>query len=246
MAARRDEPSSGDSAERVGKAKPMYDIGFPAGASSDADFPSDQVSEPGAQWQQVVEQIRCGDDAGMKELYRVFENGIRFYFWRQLGIQELDDKVHDTFLIVVQAIRRGHLREPERLMGFVRTVVRRQVAAGIDLIMQSRRDEEELEVNGPIADQRRNPEQRIAFEEKVDFMRGILKELCPKDRNILTRYYLHEETEDQICQEMNLTGNQFRLLKSRAKARFGGLGQLRLRQSRSAEYFKRNLPSSPH
>jgi hypothetical protein len=44
---------------------------------------------------------------------------------RQLGPQDLDDKVHDTFLIVVQAIRKGELREPERLMGFVHTVVRR-------------------------------------------------------------------------------------------------------------------------
>jgi len=45
--------------------------------------------------------------------------------------------VHDTFVIVVQAIRKGELREPERLMGFVRTVVRRQVAAQIDHAVQS-------------------------------------------------------------------------------------------------------------
>jgi DNA-directed RNA polymerase specialized sigma24 family protein len=44
-----------------------------------------------------------------------------------LGPQDLDDRVHDTFLIVVQAISKGDLREPERLMGFVRTVVRRLV-----------------------------------------------------------------------------------------------------------------------
>ena len=47
----------------------------------------------------------------------------------------LDDKVHDTFLVVVQAIRRGELRDPQRLMGFVRTVVRRQVAAHIDKVV---------------------------------------------------------------------------------------------------------------
>ena len=65
----------------------------------------------------------------MEELYQLFSKGIRFYLCRQLGPQELDDKVHDTFVVVVQAIRRGDLREPERLMGFVRTIVRRQVAA---------------------------------------------------------------------------------------------------------------------
>ena len=92
-------------------------------------------------WSELVTRIRRGDESGMEDLYRLFARGIRFYLCRQLGIQELDDKVHDTFLIVVQAIRRGDLREPDRLMGFVRTVVRRQVAAHIDQVVHSRRDE---------------------------------------------------------------------------------------------------------
>ena len=54
-------------------------------------------------WAELVEQIRRDDAAGMEELYRVFARGIRFYLCRQLGPQELDDRVHDTFLIVVQA-----------------------------------------------------------------------------------------------------------------------------------------------
>jgi len=46
---------------------------------------------------------------------------------------DLDDKVHDCFVIVTQAIQNGVLREPERLMGYVRTVVKRQIAASIDV-----------------------------------------------------------------------------------------------------------------
>src|SRR4051812_23512929 len=61
-------------------------------------------------WIALVEKIRSGSEDGMSELYRLFSKGIRFYLCRQLGPQELDDKVHDTFLIVVQAIRRGDLR----------------------------------------------------------------------------------------------------------------------------------------
>jgi hypothetical protein len=34
-----------------------------------------------------------------------------------------------------------------------------------------------------------------------------------------------EQPQEQICLEMGLTYNQFRLLKSRAKARFGELGK---------------------
>jgi RNA polymerase sigma-70 factor (ECF subfamily) len=190
-------------------------------------------------WRDLVTRIQRGDDSGMEDLYRLFSRGIRFYLCRQLGMQELDDKVHDTFLIVVQAIKRGDLREPERLMGFVRTVVRRQVAAHIDHVVHSRRDELHLDVGVRVADGGRNPEQTMAFQQKVDFMLEILNELSERDREILTRFYLDEQTQEEICQDMNLTETQFRLLKSRAKARFGELGKRRLQQKMLAPFFSR-------
>ncbi len=49
-----------------------------------------------------------------------------------------------------------------------------------------------------------------------------------RDREILTRFYLMEQSQQQICDQMCLTETQFRLLKSRAKARFGELGKRRL------------------
>ena len=190
-------------------------------------------------WTGLVGRIQKGDNSGMEELYRLFARGIRFYLCRQLGMQELDDKVHDTFLIVVQAIQRGDLREPERLMGFVRTVVRRQVAAHIDQVVHSRRDEMHLDVGVRVPDRQRNPEQSMACKQKSEFMREILQQLSVRDREILNRFYIEEQTQDEICGEMNLTETQFRLLKSRAKARFGELGRRRLQQKPLAPYFAR-------
>jgi RNA polymerase sigma-70 factor (ECF subfamily) len=190
-------------------------------------------------WPELVMRIKRNDETGMEDLYKLFARGIRFYLCRQLGVQELDDKVHDTFLIVVQAIRRGDLREPDRLMGFVRTVVRRQVAAHIDQVVHSRRDEMHLDVGVRVADARRNPEQNMAFQQKVDFMLEVLRQLSDRDEDILTRFYLHEETQEEICEEMNLTETQFRLLKSRAKARFGELGKRKLQQRMLVPLFSR-------
>lgn len=133
-----------------------------------------ESAENAVDWPELVSRIHRGDESGMEDLYRIFARGIRFYLCRQLGPQELDDKVHDTFLIVVQAIRRGDLREPERLMGFVRTVVRRQVAAHIDHVVHSRREELHLDVGIRVADGRHNPEQSAAFRQKMEFMRGVL------------------------------------------------------------------------
>src|SRR5437763_1902108 len=96
-------------------------------------------------WSRLVDLVRAGDPAGLEELYNVFAKGVRYFLWRQLGPQDLDDKVHDVFLIIMQSIQRGDLREPERLMGYVRTVVRRQVAAHIETAVRARRSQRPVE-----------------------------------------------------------------------------------------------------
>lgn len=203
-------------------------------------------TEDAYNWADLVERIRRRDEAGMEELYGIFAKGIRFFLCRQLGPQELDDKVHDTFLIVVQAVQRGDLREPERLMGFVRTIVRRQVAAYIDEMVHSRREEMDIELGGRVPDRRSNPEQSLAFRQRVDLMKSVLGELSEKDREILTRFYLHEQTQEQICDDMDLSETQFRLLKSRAKHRFGELGRRKLQQKALISVFMRNSASGLH
>jgi len=183
---------------------------------------------PGQNWLALVESITRGERSGMEELYRVFSRGVRFYLCRQLGPQDLDDKVHDTFVIVVQAIRRGELREPDRLMGFVRTVVRRQVAAQIDRSVQSRREQAELATSTAVSDQRNTPEEAAIERQHEEVAEAVLRSISGRDREILTRFYLLEQTQEEICGEMNLSETQFRLLKSRAKARFGELGRKKL------------------
>jgi RNA polymerase sigma factor (sigma-70 family) len=184
--------------------------------------------ETGQNWLMLVEKIRSGESSGMEELYRVFSRGVRYYLCRQLGPQDLDDKVHDTFLIVVQAIKKGDLREPERLMGFVRTVVRRQVAAQIDRAMQNRRDQADMDSTVLVCDKHETPEEAAIARQHEEVADAVLRSVSGRDREILTRFYLMEQTQEEICEEMGLSETQFRLLKSRAKARFGDLGRKKL------------------
>jgi RNA polymerase sigma-70 factor, ECF subfamily len=194
----------------------------------------------------LVERIRGGETDGMEELYVLFSKGIRFYLCRQLGPQEFDDKVHDTFVLVVQAIRRGELRDPQRLMGFVRTIVRRQVAAHIDRVVHIRKDHMDLETSARIADPNTNPEEAAIFRQRVELIRRVLGELSDRDREILTRFYLREQGQEQICSEMDLTETQFRLLKSRAKARFGELGRKKLTHRALTALFLRTSAGISH
>ncbi len=213
-----------------------------SGAAPENPDPADSSSN----WTELVNRIRTGEPSGMEDLYNLFSRGVRFYFCRQLGNQELDDKVHDTFVIVVQAIQRGDLRDPERLMGFVRTVIKRQVAAYIDSAVHSRRDELDLELGTAVADCRRNPEQNAALRQKMEIMRKVMAHLSARDREILTRFYLYEQPPEQICEEMDLSDTQFRLLKSRAKARFGEIGRRKLQQKGLIRFFVRDSSSPEH
>ncbi len=184
-----------------------------------------QASEAGPQWASLVSRILSGDPGSVEELYRVFSGNVRFCLCHQLGPEELDDRVHDTFLIVLEAIRAGDLRQPERLIGFVRTIVRRQVASYIDRAVRVRRKHVDLEYGAGVADLRSDPERSVIEREQADLMVRILRGVDRRDREILTRFYLLGQTAEQICADMNLSETQFRLLKSRAKTRFGQLGQ---------------------
>ncbi len=197
-------------------------------------------------WAILVERIRRGETDGMEQLYQLFLKGIRYYLCRQLGSQELDDKVHDTFVVVVQAIRRGELREPERLMGFVRTIVRRLVAAHIDRAVHTRKDQINVDSGLRIVDPAESPEDTAIFQQRLEMIKHVLAELGERDREILTRFYLREQGQEQICSEMDLTETQFRLLKSRAKARFGELGKKKLAHAALSAVFVRTSAGLSH
>ena len=69
------------------------------------------------------------------------------------------------------------------------------------------------------------------IKQKAELMKSALASLSDRDRDILVRFYLKEQPQEQICREMSLTETQFRLLKSRAKAKFGEVGKKKLASS---------------
>jgi len=199
----------------------------PALSMNSAELSQPLASElpAGDSWAELAARIRDGDRAGMEELYRIFSKRVRFFLYHQLGPRDLDDKVHDVFVIVAQAIRNGDLREPERLMGYVRTVVRHQVAAHIADAVLARRGSSGPESILSLSDHHPNPESGAIKRQNRELAMRILDSIGERDREILIRFYLKEQTPEEICQAMQLTETQFRLIKSRAKARFGELGK---------------------
>lgn len=187
-------------------------------------------------WPGLVERIHGGDTSAMEELYRMFSTGIRFLLYRQLGPHDLDDKVHDVFVIITEAICNGDLREPDRLMGYVHTVVRRQVASHIDRAVYQRRNRVDVDFQEAVSDRRPDPEREAINRENMGLAMRVLQSIPKRDREVLTRFYLDEESVQDICRDLDLSETQFRLIKSRAKARFGALGKRRLTNRSAAAH----------
>ena len=179
-------------------------------------------------WSNLVERIKCGDTSAMEDLYKTFSKGVRFLLCRQLGSQDIDDKIHDLFVVVAEVIPNGELREPERLMGYVHTVLKRQIAAHIDRAVQLRRIQVDVNITDFVSDKRPDPEREAIDHQNRTLAISVLKTIPTRDREVLTRFYLDDESAEEICQNMDLTATQFRLIKSRAKARFAELGKRRL------------------
>lgn len=91
------------------------------------------------EWTLLVARMQ-GDPDPLTALYETFGRGVRFLMFRQLGPQDIEDGVHNAFLIVLQAIQRGELRDPALLTGFVRTIVWREVATQINHLNRSARN----------------------------------------------------------------------------------------------------------
>ena len=185
------------------------------------------MSNPGeVDWAGVVSRIQQGDAGAEEFLYRTLSGGARFFLQRRLGTQDVEDRVHDLFLIVVGAIRRGEIEHPERLMGFVRTVLYRQSSG------RQREDAAEFDTAAEIPSPGTTPEERAIAEQRSALMAKVLRGMNDRDFEVLSRFYLREQTPRQICDEMGMTQVQFQLLKSRAKGRLADL--MRRKLSRGA------------
>ena len=177
----------------------------------------------------LVEMIRIGHPAGLEQLYAMARK-FTFFIMRQLGNDDLQDKVHDIFVTAATAITAGKLRDSERLTPFLTTLTRFYTYGQIDRRVVRRRYVAPLDhVNVP--DRRINLEHAIYRKQKMSIVQEILGSMPRRDRDVLERFYVLEQSKEEICREMNLTPTQFRLLKSKAKSTFAKLGQRKLKKA---------------
>jgi RNA polymerase sigma factor (sigma-70 family) len=177
-------------------------------------------------WTSLVEGIRRNDADSMDQFYRSFNRGVRWFVSRQLGPQDVEDSVHDCIAAAIGAIQAGTIREPERLAGFVQTIVKRHIAQRIaERVSErgSRRDVEDDYLEATAVADVPSPEDVAGRNEIRQIARNVLAAMKPADREVLRRFYLNDQPQEQICEELAIPQQQFRNVKHRAKQRFADL-----------------------
>jgi DNA-directed RNA polymerase specialized sigma24 family protein len=119
---------------------------------------------------------------------------------------------------VVEQLRNGDLREPNRLPGYVHIIVTRY------LIKRFEKQREMLNIDKlAIPSATPSAEVSLAAKERQEIAARVLRSMGARDREMLIRCFLQEQTPEEIRDAMGISETVYRLVKSRARARFEAL-----------------------
>lgn len=173
----------------------------------------------------LARRIQEGDPDAEAELVARFGEGLSFLLRRWTRDRTAaEDLFQETFRLALEKIRKGDVRDPERLAGFLRSLAKN---LSIEHYRRgNRRDvrEEELESAAELSAPETGQLGHLLRQEKAALIRQVLEELgSERDRQVLFRFYIAEEDKEQIRSDLGLTGPEFNLVLFRARRRYRDL-----------------------
>jgi RNA polymerase sigma-70 factor (ECF subfamily) len=169
----------------------------------------------------LVARIRRGERAAEAEMAARYGRGLFYLLRRRTGDPELAlDLRQDAFVVAIRKLRAGALNEPERLAGYLRGV-----ALNLLLAEQRKTARRATSVDSDAVESAPDPGQgpfdHVSTDEIRQAVRSLLQELrTPRDREILTRLYIHEEDRESVCRNVGVDAVHFNRVLFRAKQRF--------------------------
>lgn len=175
----------------------------------------------------LVRRIQAGDPAAESELVARFSRGLLLMLRRLVQNPALADDLHqETLSLVLAKIRSAEVREPERLAGFIRSTARNLFIA--DRRKEARyhpledgREQDEGARSGPaLADRGPAPLDRVLADEEARQVRRLLDELrFDRDRQLLLRFYVSDDSKEEICADLEIEPERFHQVLFRARER---------------------------
>ncbi len=174
---------------------------------------------------ELVHRIVSGDPAAEAELVQRFSRAVSFLLWRLARDEAAaEDLYQETFRLVIEKVRAGELREPERLPGFVSSMARNLFISSTRLGSRRQKWHGDPEATETAPDPAPGQLARLLAKERAALVRQVLAELkTDRDREILSRYYIADQDKEDICRELELSDLHFNRVLFRARQRYKDL-----------------------
>jgi RNA polymerase sigma-70 factor (ECF subfamily) len=165
-----------------------------------------------------LERLAAGDPEVERHFSEYFSELILIKLRaRQYTRNVIEDVRQETFLRVLQAIRRNGIREPERIGAFVNSVCK-------NVVLEFGRSSAKLtftdEGAPEVADDRADSEQELVTREQAAQVRSVLSQMSAKNRKLLSAVFLEERPNEEVCRQFKVDQNYLRVLLFRARAQF--------------------------
>jgi RNA polymerase sigma-70 factor, ECF subfamily len=170
----------------------------------------------------LVERIRRGDRGAEEELVHRFGEGLSFLLRRWTRDRAAaEDLYQETFRLALEKIRHGEVREPDRLVGFLRSLAKNLSIHHYRRGSVREVREEDLDAAVELSNEEAGQLGQLLRKEKVALVRRVLAELASeRDRQVLFRFYIAEEEREHIRSDMGLSGPELNMILFRARRRY--------------------------
>lgn len=184
---------------------------------------SESAAEPSSA--DLVQRIRAGDRQAEEELVSRFGEGLSFLLRRWTRDRTAaEDLYQETFRLALEKIRRGEVRDPERLGAYLRSLAKNLSTEHYRRGSVREVREEDMEAAVDRADPEAGQLGRLLRQEKAALVRRVLGELgSERDRQVLFRFYIAEEDRERIRSDLGLSGPELNLILFRARRRYRDL-----------------------
>jgi RNA polymerase sigma-70 factor (ECF subfamily) len=168
---------------------------------------------------ELVDRIRGGDPGAAEELIERYSRAVTMVLHRAVRNRaEAEDLFQETFRIAIEKIRAGDVRQPERISGFICGLANNLI---IEHFRRGARRNMEAVDAATTASPAPGQLDKILREERARIARRVLNELpLERDRQILHRFYIAEESKAAICADSELSSLQFDQILFRARQRY--------------------------
>lgn len=188
--------------------------------SHQGTFQIEQPHNPGYDPIELARGVHEATPNAEDALVRQFTPGLMIMLRRRCAEPNIaEDLCQETLIVVIARLRERPLEEPAKLAGFIHGIAKNLVWADIKKRIRHRTDADMEKIYAAESNAEEAWQEVYHGELKLLIEEKIASLSIERDRQILTRRYLHEQSTEQITRDLGLSGRQYNSILHRARQR---------------------------